>query len=63
MRDAGPEPFTLLRTAMQTSHVGRRPRLVDKDEADGIEIELAVEPVFPALQNIRAILLRRVRGL
>ena len=63
MRDAGPEPFALRRTAAQTSHVGRRPRLVDKDEADGVEIELAVKPVFPALQNIRALLLRRVRGL
>jgi hypothetical protein len=63
MRDAGPEPFALPRTATSASHVGRCPGLVDKDETDGVEIKLIVEPVFPALQNIRAVLLRRVRGL
>ncbi len=36
---------------------------MDEDEALGVEIELALEPVLPPLQDIGPILLTRVRGL
>jgi len=48
---------------MPARHVGGGPCLVDEDEAVGIEIELALEPILAALQDIRAVLLARVRGL
>ena len=41
----------------------RRPGLVDKDQAFGIEIGLAVEPGLAPLQDVGAVLLGRVRRL
>ena len=49
MRDDGP--------------AGERRCFIDEDEAFGIKIELAVEPVLSALQDVRPILLCSVRGL
>ena len=63
MRDAGPEPLTPWGAATKAGHVGGGPRLVDKHEAGGIEIELGVEPVLAPLQDIRTVLLGRVRRL
>ena len=63
MRNAGAQPLALRRAAVLARHIGRGPGLVDEDEALGIEIELAVEPVLAPLQDVRAILLARVRGL
>lgn len=37
--------------------------LVDEDQAFGIEVELAIEPLFPAPQDIGAVLLGGVRCL
>ena len=39
------------------------PGLVDEHESAGIEIELGVEPVLAPLQDVRTVLLGRVRGL
>ena len=43
VRHAGPEPLAARASAVATRHVGRGPRLVDEDEAFGIEIGLAFE--------------------
>jgi hypothetical protein len=48
---------------MRAGHVRRGPGFVDEDKALGIEIELAFEPIFAPLQDVRPILLARVRGL
>jgi len=48
---------------MAARHVGRGPGLVDEDEAVGVEIELAVEPRLPALQDVGAALLAGVGRL
>jgi hypothetical protein len=63
VRHADPRPFTPPAAAMAAGRVGRCPGLVDEDEAFGVEIGLAVEPVPPALQDVRAVLLGGVRGL
>ena len=48
---------------IEAGHFGVKPGFVDEDEAFGIKIELAVEPVLSALQDVRPILLCSVRGL
>jgi hypothetical protein len=48
---------------MGPGHVGRRPGLVDEDQALRIEVELAVEPGLAPAQDVRAVLLTRVAGL
>ena len=49
--------------AVRARHVGLGPRLVDEDEALGIEVELAFEPVLTPLHDVRAFLFGGVRGL
>jgi hypothetical protein len=49
--------------AVGPSHVGRSPGLVDKDQAFGIEIDLAFEPGLAPLQDVGAVLLGGVGGL
>jgi hypothetical protein len=44
VRDADRQGFAAAAAAIGPSHVGRSPGLVDKDQAFGIEIELAFEP-------------------
>ena len=63
MRHAGTQPFAARGSAVVPCHVGRGPGFVDKDELVGIKIELSLEPVFPPLQDVGTIRLRRVRGL
>ena len=48
---------------MVSCHVGLGPCLVDEDEPVGIEVELAVEPVPAALQDVGTVLLRGMDGL
>ena len=48
---------------MEARHVGRRPSLVDEDETLRVESGLAIEPVLAPLQNVRPVLLGRVRRL
>ena len=57
------QPLAARTSAMTARHVGRGPGLVDEDEALGIEVELAVEPLLPPLQDVGAVLFARVRGL
>src|SRR5690606_10008503 len=63
MRHAGPAAFTAQRAATQAGHLGRQPRLIDEDQLRRVEIELAVEPGLPSLQDVGAVLLQCVRGL
>jgi hypothetical protein len=42
---------------MTAGHVGGGPGLVDEDEALGLQIDLALEPVPALLQDVGAILL------
>jgi hypothetical protein len=48
---------------MAAGHVRRGPRLVDEDQALGIEIELAVEPALALPQDVGPVLLDRVPDL
>lgn len=48
--------------AVAPCHLGRGPGLADEDEALRIEIEQALVPVRPLLQDVGAFLLHRVRG-
>ena len=63
VRNAGPQAFAALATAMCSRHVGRCPGLVDEDEPVTIELALALAPGFPPRQDIRAILLGGMGGL
>ena len=63
VRDAEAQAFAAAAAAVGASHLGRSPGLVDKDQAFGIEIGLAVEPGLAPLQDVGAVLLGRVRGL
>jgi hypothetical protein len=48
---------------MAAGNIGGGPRLVDEDQALRIEIELAVEPALPLLQDVGPVLLDRVPSL
>jgi hypothetical protein len=48
---------------MRAGHVRRDPGFIDEDEALGIKVELALEPVLSPLQDIGPILLTCVRVL
>jgi len=61
--EAHPQPLAFLAAAMAAGHVGGRPRLVDEDQALGLQIELAVEPVVPLLQDVGTVLLDGMASL
>ena len=63
MRDAGAQPLPARAAPMRAGHVRRGPGLVNENQALGIKVELALEPVLPPLQDVGPILLTRVRGL
>lgn len=63
MRHAGPQALAAGRSSVPPCHVRRGPGLVDEDEARRIEIELLVEPLLAAPQDIRPLLLGSVRRL
>ena len=63
MGNADTQAFAAAAAAVRASHVGRSPGLIDKDQAFGIEIELAFEPGLAPLQDVGAVLLGRVRRL
>ena len=62
-RDADPQPLASRRAPAQAGHVGRRPCFVDEDKPCRVEVELALEPVLPPLQDIRPTLLGGMSGL
>jgi hypothetical protein len=49
-------------TAAQARHLGRRPGLVDEDEACRIEVGLPLEPSLAARRDVRTFLFGGVRG-
>src|ERR1700678_2268415 len=63
-REGSPHADVRPRSATVSSrHVRGGPRLVDEDEPFRIEVELRSEPLTATLQDIRPLLLGRVRGL
>lgn len=46
-----------------TRHVGGRLGFVDEDQVSGIEVKLAIEPLYPAIQDVRTVLPGGVRRL
>ncbi len=63
MGNRRPQSLTAWGAAMGARHVGFRPGLIDEDQPVGVEIDLAVKPVLPFLQDVRAVLFAGVRGL
>ena len=63
VREAHAQPLTLRAATVGAGHVGLGPGLVDEHQPFGIEVDLPVEPVLSALQNVGAVLLGRVPGL
>lgn len=63
VREAHTQTLALRAAVMAAGHVGGGPRLVDEDQALGVEIELAVEPALTLPQDIGSVLFDRVRGL
>ena len=63
MRHGRPASVAAWCSASQPGHFRRQSRLVDEDELGGIEIELAVKPGLPPLQDVGAVLLQCVCGL
>ena len=63
VREAHTQTFAFLAAAMTAGHVGGGPRFIDEDQAFGFQIELAVEPVVPLLQNVGPVLLDCVSSL
>lgn len=63
MRKAHAQPLTFGAAAMAAGHVGGGPGFIDEDQAFGLQIELAVEPVVPLLQNVGPVLLDGVSRL
>ncbi len=51
------------RTPAQACHLGRDPALVDEDQPRRVELGLALEPFYAALEDIFAALLGRVARL
>jgi hypothetical protein len=63
MREAHAQPLAPRAAAMTAGHVGCGPRLVDEDQALGIEIELAVEPALALRQDVGSVLLDSMASL
>jgi hypothetical protein len=60
MRDGGTQPQTARTSAIAACHVRGGPRLVNKDQAVGVERRLTTDEHTPGLGYIRAVLLGRV---
>jgi dTDP-4-amino-4,6-dideoxygalactose transaminase len=63
MRQAHAQAFAFGAAAMAAGHVGRGPCFVDEDETFGFQIDLAVEPIVPLLQDIGPVLLAGMASL
>ena len=63
VRHAGPEALTAGRSSVAPGHAGRGPGLVDEHQTFRVEIELALEPLFATLQDVRTVLLGGVGRL
>ena len=60
MRDRSPQPQAARTPTIAPRHVCGGPRLVDEDQAVGVESGLAANEHAPGLGYIRAVLLGRV---
>jgi hypothetical protein len=58
MWDRGSATFAAKRSAAQPRHFGAQTGLIDEHKPGGIEIELTVEPVVTALQQVGTFLLQ-----
>ena len=63
VREAHPQALAPRSASVAARHVCGGPRLVDKDQVLGSEIELASEPGPALLQDVGPLLLDRVPGL
>ena len=63
MRHTGAQPLSPWRPAMEARHLGAEPGFVYEHQAFRGEVELALEPCFPPLQDIRAVLFGSVACL
>ena len=54
------QPFTPLTPAVDASHVGRSPSLINEDQVIRVQVEVAFKPGSAFLQNISPVLLDRV---
>jgi hypothetical protein len=63
MRHAGTATLAARRSSALPRHLRGQTRLIDEDQLRRIEVDLAVEPVPAALQDVGAVLLQCVRGL
>ena len=62
MRHRSPQPQAARTPTIAPRHVRGGPRLVDEDQAVGVESGLAADEDAPGLGYIRAVLLGRVVG-
>ena len=63
VRPADAQALTALTAAVDPSHVGGGPCLVDEDQMLGRQIKLAVKPGLPAPQDVGPVLLAGMRRL
>ena len=63
VRNAGNQPLAFRGAAAQARHVGRGPGLVNVDKTRRVEIGQLVEPLLPALYDVGALPLARMRRL
>jgi hypothetical protein len=63
VRETHPQPLAFRAAAVTARHVRGGPGFVDKDEAFGFEIDLAIEPMPALPQDVGTVLLDRVPGL
>ena len=63
VRNGGAQPLAAPTASAFARHIRRSPGLVDEHQASRIEIELPGKPGAALSQNVRALLLLRVRGL
>jgi hypothetical protein len=63
VRHAHAQPLAPRGSSPGPRHLGRRPRLIDEEQAFRLKIKLVVEPGLPPPQNVRPALLRGMRRL
>jgi hypothetical protein len=63
VRNAATEALTASTSAIAARHVGRRRGLVDEHRFQRVEVELSVEPSPSTFEDVRAVLLARLRRL
>ena len=63
VRDGGPKALAAGSPPVQARHLGGGARLVDEDQAFGVQVELTLEPGAATPQDVGTVLLRRMPGL